>query len=144
MAKEMTSLTQDECWNKLRQQEFGRLAFHHNDEVHLVPINYAVDDRTRRIVFRTGEGSKLSAILRNGDVAFEVDDIGPDRAVSVVLRGRARELPHDEAVWCDQLRLRPWIASEKQHVIALEPTEVSGLSFRLHRPWRSILPEVVG
>ena len=32
-----------ECWEMLRANEFGRLAFHLTGEVHLAPINYAVD-----------------------------------------------------------------------------------------------------
>ena len=44
----VTTLTDDDCWEMLHAQEFGRLAFHLADEVHLVPINYAVDADRRR------------------------------------------------------------------------------------------------
>src|SRR3954471_7077395 len=46
----------EECWEFLAGRELGRLAYHLTDEVHIVPINYAVDDR--RLVFLTAEGSK--------------------------------------------------------------------------------------
>lgn len=81
----VTTLTDDACWEMLHGQEFGRLAFHLADEVHLVPINYAAD-ADRRIVFRTAEGSKLLGLTMNADVAFEIDEFTEDEATSVVIR----------------------------------------------------------
>ena len=57
--RSMRELHPEECWEFLAASEFGRLAYHLADEVHIVPINYAVDDD--RLVFLTAEGSKLSA-----------------------------------------------------------------------------------
>ena len=56
----VTELAELDCWELLREQEFGRLAFHLVNEVHIVPINYAVSGE--RLVFRTAEGSKLLGI----------------------------------------------------------------------------------
>ena len=67
----VNAIPEDTCWQMLHDEEFGRLAFHLADEVHLVPINYAVD-QFRRIVFRTDEGSKLLGLTMNADVAFEI------------------------------------------------------------------------
>ena len=130
----MTVLDEDACWAMLRDQEFGRLAFHLADEVHLVPINYAVDDR-RRIVFRTAEGSKLLGLTMNADVAFEIDEYTEDAARSVVVRGRARQLEGDEADETEQLPLRPWVEGVKVNVIAVEVDEIAGRHFELTRPW---------
>ena len=139
MPTDVASLTREECWELLQREEFGRLAYSLDGETYIVPINYAVDEG--RLVFRTAEGSKLSAILQGGTVAFEIDDIGTEWAASVIVRGPATELSEEEARWADQLRLRPWIRSEKQHVVALTPNELSGLRFRLHRPWTSMFPQ---
>ncbi len=79
----MRELHPDECWEFLAAREFGRLAYHLIDEVHIVPINYAVDDR--RLVFLTAEGSKLLGLTMNSDVAFEVDEIEGEQAVSVIV-----------------------------------------------------------
>ena len=38
----VTELTSEECWEMLRHEEFGRLAYRLVDEVHITPINYAV------------------------------------------------------------------------------------------------------
>ena len=51
-------LSEEETWEMLRRHELGRLAYHLADEVHIVPVNYAVDT-AGRLVLRTGEGSKL-------------------------------------------------------------------------------------
>ena len=66
----------EECWEFLRAHEFGRMAFHLADEVHIAPINYAVDGK--RLVFRTAEGSKLLGVVMNEDVAFEIDEYDED------------------------------------------------------------------
>jgi nitroimidazol reductase NimA-like FMN-containing flavoprotein (pyridoxamine 5'-phosphate oxidase superfamily) len=130
----VTTLDDETCWSMLHDQEFGRLAFHLADEVHLVPINYAIDDR-RRIVFRTAEGSKLLGLTMNADVAFEIDEYTEDAARSVVVRGRARQLEGDEADETEQLPLRPWVEGVKVNVIAVEVDEIAGRHFELTRPW---------
>src|SRR5690606_29315839 len=65
----MQELHELECWERLASKEFGRLAYHLLDEVHIVPINYAVDGK--RLIFRTTEGSKLLGVVMHSDVAFE-------------------------------------------------------------------------
>ena len=135
----VTVLDEDTCWAMLRDQEFGRLAFHLADEVHLVPINYAVD-QFRRIVFRTDEGSKLLGLTMNADVAFEIDDFGEEEATSVVLRGRARQLEGSEEDALEQLPLRPWVDTAKFNTVAIEVDEISGRHFELTRPWLHMRP----
>ena len=49
----VTELTQQECWEMLREEEFGRLAYRLVDEIHITPINYAVDGSA--LLFRTAE-----------------------------------------------------------------------------------------
>lgn len=134
----VTTLTTDECWAMLREQEFGRLAFHLADEVHLTPINYAVDHDT--LLFRTAEGSKLLAVVMNPDVAFEIDEIEEHHARSVVLRGLARRLEEDEQHRAENVPLRPWVATPKYDVVEIRPTEITGRSFDLTRPWLHMIP----
>ncbi|MGN0065268.1 MAG: pyridoxamine 5'-phosphate oxidase family protein [Nocardioides sp.] len=138
MEEPMTEMTPQECWDFLREQEFGRLAFHLADEVHITPINYAVDHET--LLFRTAPGSKLLGIVMNEDVAFEIDQYTETHATSVILRGRARLLEEDEAHRSDNLRLRPWVDTEKYNVVEILPTQVSGRNFDLDRPWLHMVP----
>lgn len=135
----VTSLSPEDSWAMLRGHEFGRLAFHLADEVHITPINYAVDDQ-QRIVVRTAEGSKLLGLTMNADVAFEIDEYDEEEARSVVVRGRARTLEGDEADETEQLPLRPWVDTVKLNVVAITVDELTGRRFSLTRPWLHMRP----
>jgi uncharacterized protein len=136
----MQILSEPECWARLEATEFGRMAYHLADEVHIAPVNFAVSGR--RLVFRTAEGSKLLGVVMNEDVAFEIDHIddADERAWSVIARGRAQILEGEEARDADNLRLRPWVSSEKHNVVAITVEDISGRQFHLARPWQHMLP----
>ena len=125
----VTVLSHEECWDLLREAEFGRLAFRMSDAVHLVPVNYAVDED--RLLFRTAEGDKLLGVVMHPDVVFEIDDYDERSAHSVVLRGIARRLEEDEEHRADEIGLRPWLGTVKYNVVEIRPTSVSGRAFRL-------------
>jgi len=129
----VTELSLDECWQMLREEEFGRLAFRLVDEVHITPINYAVDDDT--LLFRTAGGNKLLAVAMESEVAFEIDRYDEDSASSVIIRGSARLLPEDEEHRAENVPLRPWVATPKYNVVEILPRVVTGRGFRLTRPW---------
>lgn len=128
-----TELTVDECWEALRGDEFGRLAYLLGDEINLVPINYAVDRDT--LLFRTAEGSKLLGVVMHPEVVFEIDRFAEKEATSVVVRGEARKLEEDEAHRADNLPLRPWVDTQKYNVVEIRATQLTGRRFVLHRPW---------
>jgi uncharacterized protein len=136
----VTALSEDDCWQFLSENEFGRLAFHLVDEVHIVPINYAVT-ADRKLVFRTAEGSKLLGLTMNADVAFEIDEYDESEARSVVVRGRASTLEGPKARAAQQLPLRPWVATAKYNVVSIDVDEVTGRHFDLERPWLHMRPE---
>lgn len=129
----VTELTADECWEMLRGEEFGRLAYRLVDEIHITPINYAVEGGS--LLFRTAEGNKLLAVVMGSEVAFEIDSYGEDSARSVVVRGTARLLPEDEAHRSENVALRPWVPTLKYNVVEITPRVVSGRAFELSRPW---------
>lgn len=128
----------EQSWDFLRAREFGRLAFHLVGEVHICPINYAIDEN--RIIFITSEGSKLFGLTANSDVAFEVDEIVNERATSVIVRGRASILEGQDKYVIERLPIRPWVSSPKSVVVAVEVDEISGRSFDLSRPWLRDIP----
>ena len=123
----------EECWEFLSGREFGRLAFHLLDEVHIVPINYVVDDG--RLLFLTTEGNKLLGLTMNADVAFEVDEIEGETATSVILRGRPRQLVGAAAWVADRLPMRPWVGTPKYIVVEITVDDINGRRFDLSRPW---------
>ena len=125
-------MSEDECWAELSAQEFGRLAHMLGDELHLVPVNYAVEGRT--LLFRTAEGSKLLGIVMNPQVVFEIDQYDEEHAMSVVVRGTARVLEEDEEHRAETVPLRPWVAPPKYNVVEITPTRLSGRRFDLDRP----------
>lgn len=140
MDEATAALSNDECWEFLRSEEFGRLAFHLGDEVHIAPINYAVDHQT--LLFRTAPGSKLLAVVMNPDVAFEIDTYDEHTARSVIVRGTARLLEEDEAHRAENVPLRPWVdADGKYNVVEIAPATLSGRRFDLTKPWTHIRPE---
>ncbi len=127
----VADLTAEECWTLLRSQEFGRLAYRLVDEVHLVPINYLVDDG--RLVIRTGSGNKLLAAALESDAALEIDWYDEGSAWSVVARGRFHRLGEDEQAAIDETKLHSWLPTLKYEMLALLPSEVSGRRFLLDR-----------
>jgi nitroimidazol reductase NimA-like FMN-containing flavoprotein (pyridoxamine 5'-phosphate oxidase superfamily) len=134
----VTELSPEECWEMLREEEFGRLAFRLVDEVHITPINYAVDEDT--LLFRTAEGSKLLSVVMGSEVAFEIDRYDEESARSVVIRGSARLLPEDEERRAENVPLRPWVPSLKYNVVEITPKVISGRAFTLARPWLHLRP----
>jgi uncharacterized protein len=128
----VTGLSAEECWDMLRSEEFGRLAFRLTDEVHITPINYAVEGGT--LLFRTAEGDKLLGVVMGAGVAFEVDRFDGESARSVVVRGTARLLGEDEAHRVENVPLRSWVHTLKYNVVEIVPEVVTGRAFKLTRP----------
>ena len=127
-------LSAEECWELLEDHELGRIGYRLVDEVHVVPVNYAVVDRT--LLIRTDAGNKLLAAALESDVALEIDSVesladGRRVAWSVLVRGHARVLGEDEAHRYDDLPLVPWVATPKWEVVAIVPDAVTGRRFQL-------------
>ena len=132
----VTQLSAEQCWAMLRAHEFGRLAFRLAEEVHITPINYAVDHDA--LLFRTAEGNKLLSVVLGSQVAFEIDEYDQDSARSVVVRGWPRLLGEDEAHRADNVPLRPWVPGLKCNVVEIAPEAITGRASELSRPWTHI------
>lgn len=124
-------LTDRECWERLRNEAYGRLAVVGSDGPVIYPINAIVDHGS--IVFRTAAGGKLAAIRADPRVAFEVDgwDAADDVAWSVLVRGTAREVVRmRESADVTQLGVTPWQAGPKPTYVRIEPSSITGRMFR--------------
>lgn len=125
-------LDRQECIQLLSHESFvGRLGIIVDGRPLVLPVNYIVDGDA--VVFGTGAGTKLNAIVGGADVAFEVDD---SRSLhhsgwSVVVRGRAEIVT--DAAEVARLRagpLRPWVRGARANWVRIPLDEVSGRRIR--------------
>lgn len=119
-------LSRDECLHLLRGAGIGRVGLSMDALPVVLPVNFVVAGE--RIIFRTGQGTKLSAALRNAVVCFEVDEIDADHRTgwSVVVTGTARQLTGSEAADAAALDLDPWSPATGDNFIAINVDLVSG------------------
>jgi nitroimidazol reductase NimA-like FMN-containing flavoprotein (pyridoxamine 5'-phosphate oxidase superfamily) len=120
-------LDADQCLGLLRTVLVGRVAVSPGGIPTILPVNFALLDTS--VVFRTGDGTKLDAAIRNAVVAFEADAIHSlfETGWSVVVAGVAeevRDLTKIDRV--TQMGLRPWAPGSRSHLIKINPTIVSG------------------
>lgn len=118
----------DDCLQRLASVPVGRVGFHADGEVVVLPINHAVDGQD--VVFRTARGSKLSAAAEHDLVAFEADDYDPQTRSgwSVVISGRAEAVyEHAQIERLARLGLHPWAAAaDPPFWIRIRPMSVTG------------------
>lgn len=127
----VTTLDEQESFELLKANRFGRLAMSVAGLPEIVPINYVVDDG--RIIFLTSAGNKLLGLTINSEVAFEVDQIQGHQATSVIVKGVARRLENrDEIEFAESLPLHPWVDTEKFYYVEIVPNVVTGRSFQLN------------
>jgi uncharacterized protein len=120
-------LERHECLRLLGTATLGRIGVSSGALPTVLPVNFRFDGR--RILFRTGAGTKLDAATQNAVVAFEVDEIDPlaHTGWSVVVRGVAREVTEPEELAEAQSRpLARWAPGEDHRVVAISPEIVSG------------------
>lgn len=128
----ITELTTDQCWILLRSTDLGRIAVSAAGLVDIFPINFAVDEATRAVYFRTAPGTKLLELAINDRVALEIDGHDDHDAWSVVVKGRAERVERQsEMDAAEQLGLEPWIPTLKYRWVRIRPTEIAGRRFAL-------------
>lgn len=124
----VTVLSDRECWDRLSEQQLGRLVTRVGDVMDVFPVNYTVDGES--LVFRTAEGSKLTEVTINDEVLFEVDEYTATDDWSIVVRGSAHRLDDaDEVAAADRLPLDPWIPTVKYNYVRIRPASLSGREF---------------
>ena|ERR1035438_4108596 len=93
------------------------------------PVNFAFDDQTQSVVFRSALGSKLREGLSSGAAAFEIDGTDPvDRTGwSVIIVGEAEEVTEPaEIERLEDLELETWAPGVKTHWVTIRATSASG------------------
>ena len=139
-APETRVLATHECWRSLRSSSIGRLAVVGSTGPEVFPVNYLPEDGT--LIFRTGPGTKLDALLQGGAVALEADGLNSYGTIawSVVVKGRPEAVAESELdrETVDQ-GASPWEPGAKDHLFRITPTEISGRRFVINtsRRWWS-------
>lgn len=111
----------------------GRLVFTLGGLPAVRLVNFLVEGDS--VVFATGDGDKHRAAERGDVVAFEVDEIDPDRHLgwTVTVIGHLSVVDPDER---EQLRrtlpLHPWAPDREQYLVRLGIESVTG---RRLLPW---------
>lgn len=110
-----------ECWDLLRSQPVGRIAWSGSQGMSVVPVNYAVAE-DEAIVLRTTPYSLLARDVADRDVAFEVDhvDAAHHEGWSVLVRGRCVRQRHTPE------HPEPWVTGPRFLGLRIEVRSVSG------------------
>jgi nitroimidazol reductase NimA-like FMN-containing flavoprotein (pyridoxamine 5'-phosphate oxidase superfamily) len=130
MSNELHDLPREECLRLLAENGVGRLAVNGGSQAPVIrPVNYAFDEPSQSVVFRTAPGSKFYALLRRGTAAFEVDGFDGDARTgwSVIIVGSAEEVTNPADLRrLDGLGLSHWAPGEKPHWARIRAWTVSG------------------
>ena len=125
-------LAVDDCWKYLGSSFVGRLAVINGSSPEIFPINYVVLGRT--LAFRTAPGTKLRALLTAKAVAVEADGLNAyaTEVWSVVVKGIPMPCG-DEVVNLSEVDpdRSPWEPGLKDHLVCIDPKEVSGRRFQV-------------
>lgn len=122
-------LSEAECLALLTTGTVGRVAFLVDEEIHLIPLNYALVDG--ELYFRTDSRSVLHALAEGReDVAFGIDyhdDVSPT-GWNVTVKGATRRVEdtHLHARVMATPRLRPWAGGTRSEVIHLFRRSIEG------------------
>lgn len=120
-------LSEAECWRLLGSATIGRVAVTVGALPAVFPVNFALVEDA--IVFRTGQGTKLSAALRGAVVSFQADAIDPTyhEGWSVMAVGKATTVMEpDELEAVARVGLTPWAHGTREHVVRIRPELLSG------------------
>jgi len=123
----LETLDPEECWRLIATQGIGRVAFVVDGEPAVLPVTFAATPPL--VVFRTALGSAFDRLVRESEVAFEVDCADPayHSGWSVVGRGVARGLEGRLSITeLASLPLRPWGLQVAPGWIGVELREVTG------------------
>ncbi|WP_087131673.1 pyridoxamine 5'-phosphate oxidase family protein [Microbacterium esteraromaticum] len=124
------SMSETECWERIANAPYGRIAARAAEEIDIFPVNHAIDNGC--IVFRTAPGTKLIELTIHRSIVFQIDGYDEHVAFSVIAKGYAEEVTNAAQIEAlDKLELRPWAPEEKDRWVRLTPKLVSGRIFTL-------------
>ena len=122
-------LSTADCISLLRTGRVGRVAFAADGLVHVIPVNYACDDKGH-ILFRTNASTLLNEVASLA-VGFEVDsfDVFGRTGWSVCVHGVGHAITSPDDPAAAALRaagLRSWAPGDRSKWLTIEPLEITG------------------
>ena len=128
-------LSVHECWRYLRSASVARVGVVSGDSAEIFPVNFLPDEGT--VIFRTGPGTKLDAVLAGKTITLEADRfqhlwhhrLERHRQRSCRDRHEGRRSQESAA-----MELSPWEPGTKDHLVRVTPAELSGRRFVINAP----------
>lgn len=121
-------LSEQECWQILDRERFGRLAVAVAGEPDIFPVNFLVDEG--KLLMRTAPGTKLTELVINSAVAVEADGREGDLAWSVILKGSARMVEKFSETYADdEKHLETWLPTDKPIYVEISAHQITGRRF---------------
>lgn len=105
------------------------------DGLGIFPVNYVPNYGT--VIFRTGPGTKLDALLATPAVVLEADGLNSYGTIawSVVIKGLAKVVTNGEELQeAAEAGLSPWQPGMKDTLVRVTPKEISGRRFVISSP----------
>ena len=142
----LEELTFDECVTRLREHHVGRIGMVTGEFPLVLPVNYRLVELPGKhwIAIRTRPGNVIERAGMN--VAFEIDEIDPDRREgwSVAVRGTLHRVDADAASFKSRFDPHPWLLHDRDAWMVIEAFQITGR--RLRDPgedWSFELPEQI-
>jgi nitroimidazol reductase NimA-like FMN-containing flavoprotein (pyridoxamine 5'-phosphate oxidase superfamily) len=116
----------DECLERIASVRVGRLAFHLDGEIAVLPVVHVVDGVD--VCFRTAGDSKIQAAIDRARVTYEVDafDAETRSGWSVVVNGNAVIADEEDTRALTDGSGRPWVPDEGLVWIRVRTQSVTG------------------
>ncbi|MGQ0433823.1 MAG: pyridoxamine 5'-phosphate oxidase family protein [Microthrixaceae bacterium] len=137
----LDNISLDECQALLRSNRVGRIAVVVDEFPVVLPVNYRIVETTGRetsartwVALRTRPGNVIDRAPMN--VAFEIDGIDAPRREgwSVLVRGTLHHVDPDAADYRDRFDPEPWLITEREAWLVIEPFAISGRRLRAEEP----------
>lgn len=139
--QDTTELSVHDCWKYLESTSTCRIALINGDVPEIFPVNYVPNFGT--ILFRTGPGTKYSALSERGVIALEADGFNRYGTIawSVIIKGNPEFVTMPEEIQeAASTDLSPWQPGAKDILVRVTPLEISGRRFAPDPPSKWWLP----
>jgi nitroimidazol reductase NimA-like FMN-containing flavoprotein (pyridoxamine 5'-phosphate oxidase superfamily) len=128
----LADLDLETCLAHLREGVVGRVGVVADGFPIVLPVNYRLIETLGLtwVAIRTRPGNVIDQASSN--VAFEIDSIDPahQRGWSVLVRGTLVPVDPDAAGFREQFDSEPWLTSERDAWLVIEPFSITGRELR--------------